>query len=734
MSKAKIGTTLIFGLSVLIFLLRTVSNAQGHDRETSLTRDSRPGMIDVQGRDRKMNDDEIGPMGRMPYRERLLSRSLGAVRYEPIHDAGPQPNPISLNSAQSWVRNYPSSAIIGSTEFKGNSITVDATGNVYVTGYGGSGTAIDFVTIKYTASGDTVWVRTYTFLGEASSDDKAVALAVDGSGNVYVTGFSLRSVSPAVRYDYATVKYNSSGVQQWVRRYSGVGGDNQPTALALDASGNVYVTGYSADTTDITGDDYATVKYDSAGNSLWAVRYHNGISGGDDRASAIGVSSTGIVYVTGSGAIASSFKSEYVTIRYNRSTGDTVWTRHYKQSTSDEAVAYDLAVDASGSAYVTGSSLKVLNDYDAATVKYDSLGNQAWASRYDNSSGDEGFTLAVDGSGNVYVAGWTLDSLTSYDYLTVKYNSAGTFQWANRYAGPGTLSDAVAQLVLDGSGNVNVTGTNNSHFATLQYNSSGVQQWVQTYIGPGATFDAALSMAISSSGQVYVTGGSAAGNGSIFTTVKYEQATISASPTVYLEGPYNQSAGSMNTTLRSSGALASHFPGLFIPSKAVDSITVEIRDSVSAASSTVRKFAPAWLLSDGSIRMFVDTTKAFVEFDAPAANYYIVIWHRNHLAVMSSSRVSIPASPSVGSYNFSTALSQAYLNGQKQIDTSPVRYGMVAGNVDGNTGVGASDIVQVRSSVGSTGYIISDVDMNGGVGASDIVLTRGNVGQITQVP
>ncbi|MFC1574097.1 SBBP repeat-containing protein, partial [Candidatus Latescibacterota bacterium] len=130
---------------------------------------------------------------------------------------------------------------------------LDSSDNVYVTGVSlGMGTSYDndYATIKYDTNGNEKWVKRYD--GPAYSDSRASAIALDSSGNVYVTGITSR--------DYATVKYDTNGNEEWVARYNGPGNSaDQANAIAVDSAGNVYVTGVSLGIG--TSDDYATIKY-----------------------------------------------------------------------------------------------------------------------------------------------------------------------------------------------------------------------------------------------------------------------------------------------------------------------------------------------------------------------------------------------------------------------------------------------------------------------------------------
>jgi hypothetical protein len=190
---------------------------------------------------------------------------------------------------EAWVARYNES---GSSNEHAQAMGVDAAGNIYVTGYSDSvGRSRDYLTVKYNAAGVKQWTARYN--GQGNGDDHAVAVAVDSAGNVYVTG---KSTGVVTGYDFATIKYNSAGTQQWVRTVgAGGNGDDHPVALAVDpASGDVYVTG-------TRGFDYRTIKYNSAGTKIWTATY-NGPADGKDYAVALGIDAAGNVYVTGYGA------------------------------------------------------------------------------------------------------------------------------------------------------------------------------------------------------------------------------------------------------------------------------------------------------------------------------------------------------------------------------------------------------------------------------------------------
>ncbi len=262
----------------------------------------------------------------------------------------------NASGKQLWAKRHSGQA--GGSEYA-NAIAVDGSGNVCITGQSADG---DYATIKYSTNGKQLWVKTYN--GPGNSSDGANAIAVDGSGNVYVSG---RSYGSGTDWDYATIKYSTNGKQLWVKRYNGQANDSDyANAIAVDSSGNVYVTGGSGWNLDSeTGGDYATIKYSTNGKQLWVKKYDGG---GYDESKAIAVDSSGNVYVSGRSEGQGFYIDDYVTIKYGAN-GKQLWVKKYNGPGNDDDCAWAIAVDGSGNVYVTGQSVGS-GTVDYTTLKY----------------------------------------------------------------------------------------------------------------------------------------------------------------------------------------------------------------------------------------------------------------------------------------------------------------------------------------------------------------------------
>ena len=253
--------------------------------------------------------------------------------------------------------------------------------------------------------------------------------------------------------------------------------------MAVDDQGNTYVTGWSLDT--ITSYNFATVKYDSNGAQPWATLY-DGLGGSIDQ-------------------------------------------------------AYDIELDGLGNfIYVGGRSLGIGTGYDYAVIKYDSLGNEVWVSRYDcPSSGiDRLADIKVYEGVNpgLYVTGRSQGPDTSYDYATLKYDLDGNQLWEARYNGPASNIDQASDIHIDTAlteiyvtGRSQGTGTGYD-YATVKYDSLGNQLWVARYDGPVSDNDMATAIALGIPGglpaqvdpHVYVTGRSTGPGHFDYATIMYD--------------------------------------------------------------------------------------------------------------------------------------------------------------------------------------------------------------------
>lgn len=372
------------------------------------------------------------------------------------------------------------------------------------------------------------WGTRYSNSG--NNPDRAVELVRDNAGNVYVTGTSWNGSN----YDIVTVKYDPAGAQQWTASYNGAGnGFDEARGVAVDNNGFVYACGYTQGLS--SNYNYVAVKYDvTNGAQQWAATY-DGPNNGFDESYDIAADASGNVYVTGSSASGTT-GVDFATVKYN-SAGVQQWATRYSNNTNANNVeaAYAIAVDAGGFVYVTGMSYgNSTTDYDIATIKYNNGGTQQWVTRYNGpgSKLDYPNRLIVDGSGNVYVTGSqrALTGVTNYDVITIKYNSAGAQQWATPYAGAGNEDDRGNAIALLSNNDVVITGRSIGTSATaedivtIRYNgTSGAQSWEKRYDGGVVNFDEGTDLAIDALDNIYVTGYSyGSGTNNNYITIKYD--------------------------------------------------------------------------------------------------------------------------------------------------------------------------------------------------------------------
>jgi len=415
----------------------------------------------------------------------------------------PQSDPcisVIASSSSSSSQLYFAVTFGGTNNNQGESIAVDSSGNIYITGYfyetvdfgGGNVTSAgsaDIFVLKLNSSGTFQWVNTYG----GTSFDFGRGIAVDSSGNIYITGyfyetvdFGAGNVTSAGGSDIFVLKLNSSATFQWVSTFGSTSIDVGED-ITVDSSGNSYITGYFEGTVDFGAGnvtsagsaDIFVLKLNSSGTFQWVNTY-----GGSafDVGMDITVDSSGNSYITGyfegtvdfgAGNVTSAGAADIFILKLN-SSGTFQWVNIFGGTSTD--VGQGIAVDSSGNSYITGyfqgtvdfggGNVTSAGSDDIFVLKLNSSGTFQWVSTFGGTSIDDGEDIAVDSSGNSYITGWfreTVDfgggnvtSAGGADIIVLKLNSSGTFQWVNTYGG--TSGDVGEGITVDSSGNSYITG------------------------------------------------------------------------------------------------------------------------------------------------------------------------------------------------------------------------------------------------------------------------------------
>ena len=444
---------------------------------------------------------------------------------------------ISILSVNAQTPNWQWAKSAGGTGSAfGLIVSTDAIGNVFMTGYFKSPTITfgtttltnagsnDIFIVKYDATGNVLWAKS---VGGAY-DERGQSVSTDASGNVFMTGYF---ISPTISFgtttltntyasnlysDFFIVKYDTSGNVLWAKSAEGAY-DDSGQSVSTDASGNVFITGiyYSPTitfgTTTLTKanptsnySDIFIVKYDASGNMLWATSAEDGVFNDDGRS--VSTDASGNVFIAGYFASPTiTFGTTTLTntnsswdifiVKYD-SSGNVLWAK------SAGGTAYDIgnsvSTDAIGNVFMTGiyysptitfgiTTLTNANNVaDIFIVKYDASGNVLWAKSAEGTWYDLSYGVCTDVIGNVFITGafysptitfgtTTLTNVNAAnDIFIVKYDASGNVLWAKSAGGAG--SDLSSGVCTDVSGNVFITGyfgSPNINFGTTTLTNAG---------------------------------------------------------------------------------------------------------------------------------------------------------------------------------------------------------------------------------------------------------------------
>jgi hypothetical protein len=365
----------------------------------------------------------------------------------------------------------------------------------------------DIFIAKLNSNGNWLWAHK----AGGTSPDYGYGIATDSSGNSYVTGyfegtasFGTITLTSSGYIDIFIAKLDSSGNWLWVKKAGGTNYDGG-YGIAIDSSGNSYVTGYfqgsaSFGTITLTSNsnsrDIFVAKLDSSGNWLWA-KQAGGTS--PDYSYGIAIDSSGNSYVTGYFWGTASFGTTTLTssgdidifIAKLDSSGNWLGAKQAGGTSND--YGYGIAIDSLGNSYVTGyfegtasfgtTTLTSNGGNDIFVAKLDSSGNWLWAHKAGGTSNDLGYGIDTDSSGNSYVTGYfketasfgttTLDSSGWFDIFVAKLDSNGN--WLGAKKAGGSDWDWGNGIATDSSGNSYVTGyfSGTASFGDINITSSG---------------------------------------------------------------------------------------------------------------------------------------------------------------------------------------------------------------------------------------------------------------------
>lgn len=394
-----------------------------------------------------------------------------------------------------WVKRFNSPQ-----RASGIGLAIDDSGNVYVTGSIQFSSSLSCITIKYNKFGDEKWVRQYQKPGE--SYNQGYDITIGDSGNIFLAGASsLLKYSPSG--DLLLTKYDSADFNK----------------IAIDSNGYIFAAG-------IGYGKFVIAKYSQNGVRIWK---DNSVSG--YRLNDLIIDKRGNIIITGEKQYAGT-AYDYATIKYSNN-GNLIWIRSYNGPAPQPSYDFSNAVAADNqcNVYVTGASPDTNSLYNCVTIKYDSAGNTIWLKRI--YPPPNAYDIAVDELENVYLA----SRGDGYNYTT-KLNIYGNLLWSRTYRAAYEFAVNPNLIYLDSVNNVymsaNIDSISETSYAALKYDNVGNRIFLVAYGYNSTGFNYVNDMVIGKDGSVYLTGESNFAGA----TVKFSEINTSISTNIVITARY----------------------------------------------------------------------------------------------------------------------------------------------------------------------------------------------------
>lgn len=419
----------------------------------------------------------------------------------------------------------------------------------------------DYLTICFDSTGALRWAARHD--RGPGYDEHVSAVAANGRGNVYVTGWG-QNKNSGTSSETVTISYSPSGSQRWLARYCAPNnGRMWPYAIAVDSREDVIVTGQHEGSGH---PNLGTIAYDSLGNQRW-IDLYDGPAMDYDAGRDVTISEDGSVYVAGESRGTGgnwAAQDDFVTIQFTRD-GVRQWVRRYNGPAGGYDQGVHCILDRAMNLTVAGRSERATNENDIAVVRYDRLGTEQWVTRYNGDGSSHALPTAVstDANGNIYLLGLSSRSGSWYDMALCKFDRDGVLHWSKTFELTPGGYDGFSFLAVDHEGSVVVCGecdAPNSLYrdiVTIKFDSTGNQLWVRTYNSPANSWDSPTGMQVDYQGNIIVVGRTASNS---IIVIKYDRSgnelwkygsTISGSPVL---GPVVDKIGNTYSLLSQDGS------------------------------------------------------------------------------------------------------------------------------------------------------------------------------------